>query len=214
MSCDRITCLCDHFNKRRGCFYQFPKTIFISGKCKPGNHNQVFMVANILSLRYVGVKWLFFLVLHLLTNNGSNETFIYSSCLWDINNITRRRKRKKHRIWPSQLKFHATASLASSSYMFCFPRCGHVAQAGGTTMSFMPEQHVQKLYATRFWTGDWLRKHMLTHLLTHGRPHHPRGSWWFPSPPMCVMGCHSFATNKEGICFTSHGLPMLQILQR
>ena len=55
-------------------------------------------------------------------------------------------------------------------------------------MSFMPMQHAKEIICHRFWTDDWLHKHMHVHLLTHARPRHLKGSWWLLSPSMCVNG--------------------------
>ena len=51
-----------------------------------------------------------------------------------------------------------------------------------------------KIICHRFQMGDCLHKHMLTNMLTHGQTSHMGGSWWLLSPPLCVMGCHSFST--------------------
>jgi hypothetical protein len=74
------------------------------------------------------------------------------------------------------------------SVALCFLHCGHVARAGEIVMSFMPMQHAKKIICHRFWTRDQLHKHMRVHLLTHARPRHPKGSWWLPSPSVCVNG--------------------------
>lgn len=96
-----------------------------------------------------------FLVLHLLTSSGSNKTSIYSNCLWDINGITRWRKKTSHLAITTKNTMSPPCWQASS-FMFCFPRCSYVAY----TMSFMPKQHAKNLYVSRFWTEDWLHKYI------------------------------------------------------